>query len=105
MSLTKISRYIALILRHHPEKIGIALDEHGWAKVDELIEGVGRTHEIDFSILEEIVATDSKQRFAFNEDRTLIRANQGHTISVDVEFKEEIPPQWLYHGTGEKYYL
>lgn len=103
MSLSRTSRYISLILRHHPEKIGITLDDHGWAKVDELIEGVGRTHEIDFSILEELVATDSKQRYAFNEDRTLIRANQGHSVSVDVGLEEAVPPEYLFHGTAEKY--
>lgn len=103
MSLIRTSRYISMILRHHPEKIGITLDEHGWARVDELIEGVNRTHTLDFTMLEEIVATDDKQRYSFNEDKTLIRANQGHSISVDVELEEINPPQYLYHGTGEKY--
>lgn len=103
MSLIRTSRYISLLLRHAPEKAGITLDNHGWAKVDELIKGVNKTHELTFSILEEIVATDDKQRYSFNEDKTLIRANQGHSIPVDVELKEETPPQFLYHGTGEKY--
>ena len=65
MSLIRTSRYISMILRHKPEKIGITLDEHGWAKVDELIEGVNQTHPLNFSILEEIVKTDNKQRYAF----------------------------------------
>lgn len=103
MSLIRISRYISMILRHQPQKIGITLDKHGWARVDELIEGVSRTHTLDFSMLEEIVATDDKQRYSFNEDKTLIRANQGHSIPVDVELEETNPPQYLYHGTGEKY--
>lgn len=103
MSLIRTSRYISMILRHQPQKIGITLDEHGWANVDELIEGVNRTHTLDFSMLEEIVATDDKQRYSFNEDKTLIRANQGHSIPVDVELEETIPPEYLYHGTGEKY--
>mgnify|MGYP004443711221 FL=1 len=55
------------------------------------------------SMLEEIVRTDEKQRYSFNEDKTLIRANQGHSIQVDVEFPEEVPPKYLWHGTGEKY--
>ena len=55
------------------------------------------------SMLEEIVSTDEKQRYSFNEDKTLIRANQGHSVSVDVELSQKIPPEILYHGTGEKY--
>lgn len=103
MDLRKTSRFISLILRHKPETIGIALDEHGWAKVAELIDGISKTQYIDMAMLEKIVATDNKQRFSFNEDKTLIRANQGHSISVDVELSEKKPPVILYHGTGEKY--
>lgn len=103
MSLIRTSRYISMILRHQPGKIGITLDEHGWANVDELIEGVSKTHTLDFALLEEIVTTDDKQRYSFNEDKTLIRANQGHSIPVDAELEEVKPPQYLYHGTGEKY--
>lgn len=101
--LTKKSKFIALILRHKPDAIGITLDEHGWADVSELIAGVSRTTDLDMEMLEEIVRTDSKQRYAFNEDHTKIRANQGHSISVDVELKEAVPPEILFHGTGEKY--
>ena len=54
-------------------------------------------------MLEEIVRADNKQRYSFNEDKTLIRANQGHSIPVDVELKKAVPPDILYHGTGEKY--
>ena len=103
MSLQETSKFISLILRHKPETIGITLDEHGWANVDELIVGISRTHEINREILEEIVRTDNKQRYSFNEDKTLIRANQGHSIPVDVELEEVEPPKYLYHGTGEKF--
>ena len=103
MSLTETSRYIALILRHKPERIGIRLDEHGWADVNELIAGVNKTRPLTLEILERIVDTDEKKRFSFNDDKTLIRANQGHSIPVDVELKEKNPPKILYHGTGEKY--
>ncbi len=103
MSLTKTSKFISLILRHKPEVIGISLDEHGWANVDELIAGVSKTHELDMALLEEIVRTDEKQRYSFNQDKTLIRANQGHSIPVDVELPELRPPEYLYHGTAEKY--
>ena len=103
MNLTDISRFISLILRHKPESIGITLDEHGWANVDELIDGISRTQYFDREMLEEIVRTDEKKRYSFNEDRTLIRANQGHSIPVDVELEKTEPPKYLYHGTGEKY--
>lgn len=99
MNLTKTSRFISLILRHKPEEIGITLDEHGWANVNELLNGV----QINMATLEEIVATDDKQRYSFNEDKTLIRANQGHSIPVDVELEEAQPPEFLWHGTGVKY--
>lgn len=103
MTLTQTSRYISLILRHKPETIGITLDEHGWANVDELIAGISRTHSLTLELLQEIVRTDEKQRYSFNEDKTLIRANQGHSIPVDVELPELEPPSILYHGTGQKY--
>lgn len=103
MSLTKLSRYLSLILRHHPEAAGITLDEHGWADVSRLLAGMSAKQPVTMEILEEIVRTDDKQRYSFNEDKTLIRANQGHSIPVDVELKQEIPPEILYHGTGEKY--
>ena len=103
MSLTSTSKFVSLILRHKPETIGIQLDEHGWANVDELIAGISKTREFNREILEEIVWTDNKQRFTFNEDKTKIRANQGHSIPVDVELPAAIPPETLWHGTGEKY--
>lgn len=99
MSLNETSKFISMILRHKPEAIGISLDEHGWANVDELLKGV----KIDMPTLEEIVSTDNKQRYSFNEDKTLIRANQGHSIPVDVELEEVVPPKVLYHGTGLKF--
>lgn len=105
MNINETSKFISLILRHKPETIGISLDEHGWADVDELIAGISRTHELNKDILEEIVRTDDKQRYSFNEDKTLIRANQGHSIPVDVELDEVKPPEELWHGTGEKYVL
>ena len=103
MSDRSTSKFISLILRHKPEVIGITLDEHGWAVVDDLIRGVNKTHPLDMQTLERIVAEDDKQRYSFNEDKTLIRANQGHSIPVDVELPEVIPPDVLYHGTGIKY--
>ena len=96
-------KFIALILRHKPEAIGLHLDEHGWANVDELIAGISKTQEFNRAMLEEIVRTDNKQRYSFNDDKTKIRANQGHSIPVDVELEQKTPPDILWHGTGEKY--
>lgn len=103
MGIKETSKFISLILRHKPEVIGIHLDEHGWANVDALIAGVAKTREFNREMLEEIVRTDNKQRYSFNEDKTLIRANQGHSVPVDVELDELEPPAELWHGTGEKY--
>ena len=102
-NLTSTSRYLSLILRHKPEAAGITVDEHGWANVNELIAGVRRSRPFDMEMLEEIVRTDEKQRYSFSEDKSLIRANQGHSIPVDVELPVVAPPEFLYHGTGEKY--
>ncbi len=101
--LIKTGKFLSLILRHKPNVIGISLDEHGWADVSDLIAGIKKTRNFDMNMLEEIVRTDNKQRFAFNPDHTKIRANQGHSIAVDVELKEQNPPEILYHGTGTKY--
>ena len=105
IKLTKISKYMSMLLRHHPEAIGLDMDEHGWVKVNDLIEGIQENKSKTFGMneLEEIVRTDEKQRYSFNADKTLIRANQGHSIQVDVELKKRTPPEILYHGTGEKY--
>lgn len=102
MDLTKTSKYLSLILRHKPEAARITLDEHGWADVEELIAGIQKTRPFDFKTLSKIVETDHKQRYSFNEDHTLIRANQGHSIPVDVELPVAVPPKVLWHGTGQK---
>lgn len=102
--LDKLSVFISLVLRHKPETAGITLDEHGWANVEELLRGINETgRKINMEILENIVATDNKQRYSFNEDKTLIRANQGHSIPVDVGLKEQNPPEILYHGTATRF--
>ena len=103
MSHDRLSKYLSLILRHHPELIGISLDAHGWADVDELIAGIAQKKKFNREILEEIVRTDKKQRYSFNEDGTKIRANQGHSIPVDLELQAIEPPDVLWHGTAEKY--
>lgn len=103
MDYEKISRYLSLILRHKPEVIGICLDEYGWADVDALIDGIAKNNIFNREILEEIVRTDEKQRYSFSEDGTKIRANQGHSVSVNLELQPAQPPELLWHGTAEKY--
>ena len=103
VGLEECSRFLSLLLRHRPDVAGISLDEHGWADVQQLLKGINKTRPLSMEDLEKIVATDDKQRYSFNENRTLIRANQGHSIAVDVELEEKIPPDVLWHGTGKKY--
>lgn len=96
---TRASKFLSLVLRHQPEVIGIALDSHGWAKVPEILTGL----ELTMEELVQIVETDQKRRYSFNGDRTLIRANQGHSIPVDLELEPVEPPERLYHGTVERF--
>lgn len=103
MNLIKASRFLSYVLRHNPQAAGICLDGHGWADVSELLRGMPPKFPLTRAQLEEIVRTDDKQRYAFSEDGTRIRANQGHSIPVDVELELLTPPQTLWHGTGEKY--
>ena len=102
--MLRASRFLSLVLRHKPEAAGVTLDEHGWADVEMLLQGVSKRHPLTMAQLEEIVRTDDKQRYSFNDDKTKIRANQGHSIPVDVELTECEPPELLYHGTGKKYF-
>ena len=101
--LTRISKYMSLILRHKPQVIGIHLDAHGWADVNALLAGISRKYPINWDILDEIVSRDEKQRYSFSEDGTKIRANQGHSIQVDVELTLTEPPEMLYHGTAQRF--
>jgi putative RNA 2'-phosphotransferase len=98
---TRISKFLSLVLRHKPETIGIELDENGWTDVTLLIEKMrdART-EITLEILSHVVATNSKKRFAFDETKTKIRANQGHSVEVELGYEPETPPNILYHGTA-----
>lgn len=101
----KLSRFVSLILRHKPETIGLTLDNQGYVSIDELLQGInnsGRT--INRFILNEIVSSDNKNRYSFNENNTMIRANQGHSIPVNLNLQELTPPEILYHGTVKKYY-
>jgi len=97
---TSISKFLSLILRHKPEEIGLNLDENGWASIDELLSK--STQKFSFDELDYVVKNNSKQRFSFSEDLTKIRANQGHSIEVDLKLEPQTPPDTLYHGTALK---
>ena len=103
-NLTKKSKFLSLVLRHQPEKVGITLDPAGWVAVADLLEGCRRNgHAITQDQLREIVRTSDKQRFALSDDGARIRANQGHSVGVDLGHSPVTPPEILYHGTAEKY--
>lgn len=99
MSLTTKSKFLSLILRHKPEEVGLSLDSEGWADVNELVE----KSDISLADLKEIVATDNKQRYSFSVDSTKIRANQGHSVQVDLGLKPQQPPDCLHHGTSDRF--
>lgn len=99
----KISKYLSKHLRHTPERIGLTLEAGGWVSVDDLLAACA---EHQFAVtrdeLKQVVAASDKQRFAFDETQTRIRANQGHSVSVDLQLEPKLPPDLLYHGTGER---
>ncbi|MBD3886535.1 RNA 2'-phosphotransferase [Phormidium tenue FACHB-886] len=100
---TKISKYLSKHLRHTPERLGLTLASGGWVRVDELLSAcVAHQFLITRAELEEVVIANDKQRFSFDETKTRIRANQGHSVEVDLQLEPQIPPDILYHGTGEQ---
>jgi putative RNA 2'-phosphotransferase len=101
--MVRISKFLSLVLRHKPQSIGLGLDEHGWAQVDELISKVNQAGVLlTPELLELVVENNNKKRFAFSEDGLKIRANQGHSIPVDLELEQKQPPEYLYHGTARR---
>ncbi|MBK1986164.1 RNA 2'-phosphotransferase [Sphaerospermopsis aphanizomenoides BCCUSP55] len=103
LRLVKISKFMSKYLRHEPEEIGIQLAPGGWVTVDELLTAcANHKFPITREELEAVVATSDKKRFAFDSTLTLIRANQGHSIEVDLQLEPVVPPNLLYHGTESK---
>lgn len=100
--LTRISKFLSFILRHKPESIGLVLDDAGWAVISELIEK-SRKPDLSKELIRLIVETNDKQRFCIDESGTRIRANQGHSIAVNLELAECTPPVVLYHGTASRF--
>lgn len=102
--LVRLSKFLGLVLRHKPEMIGLPLDARSGADVAELLTKA-KAHGVTFTRpqLEQIVATNDKQRFALSPDGQRIRANQGHSIKVDLGLEPQLPPPHLYHGTATRF--
>jgi putative RNA 2'-phosphotransferase len=99
---TRISKFLSLVLRHEPARAGLVLDEAGWTTVDSLLRGLAANRlAVTREELERVVATNEKQRFALSEDGQRIRASQGHSIEVRLDYAPQTPPNVLYHGTVE----
>jgi putative RNA 2'-phosphotransferase len=98
------SKFLSLVLRHAPEKIDLTLDENGWVNVNELIAQCNKLHKkLNLELLHYVVETNDKKRFAFNEDKTKIRASQGHSVAIDLNIETATAPDFLYHGTVDKF--
>jgi putative RNA 2'-phosphotransferase len=100
----RISKFLSLVLRHQPEKVGLALDKAGWVSVAKLLHAL-EVHGLNVTLeeLQEVVRTNDKQRFSFSSDETLIRASQGHSVKVELGGEPKSPPAILYHGTAERF--
>jgi len=102
--LVKTSKFLSLVLRHRPETIGLVLDQAGWADVETLIQrSREQNRHLTHELIEEVVATNNKKRFALSADKTRIRASQGHSVKVDLELEPTTPPETLYHGTATRF--
>lgn len=102
--LIRISKFLSLVLRHKPGEIGITLDDGGWVEVEILL-AAAQQHgtEITRELLVEVVNTNDKKRFAFSENGLKIRASQGHSIDVELDYTPVTPPEILYHGTATRF--
>ena len=101
--LVRTSKYLSLHLRHRPERLGLSLAPGGWVEVDALLAAAARDgHPISRAELDQVVAGSDKQRFGFDPSGTRIRANQGHSVAVDLQLEPAEPPAALYHGTGAR---
>lgn len=98
----KISKYLSYVLRHKPEEIGLVLDSAGWTSIKDLINKTNE-HVLTPDIIYQVVKNNAKQRFALSEDKKSIRANQGHTVEVELDLPFVEPPEILYHGTATRF--
>ena len=101
--LVKVSKYLAKHLRHQPERLGLTLEPGGWVRVDDLLAAcAAHRFPVSREELEQVVAENDKRRYSFDDSGTRIRANQGHTVEVDLGLVPVEPPAVLYHGTSER---
>jgi putative RNA 2'-phosphotransferase len=101
--LVSASKFLSLVLRHRPDRIGLSLDAAGWADIAELVRLSQAHRPLTRDMIEAVVAGSDKQRFAISEDGLRIRANQGHSIEVDLALAVVAPPDRLYHGTATRF--
>lgn len=101
----ELSIFISLILRHKPEVVGIKVDKYGYVNVVELIGCINKhgKHTIDIERLDNIVKEDINNRYSYNDDKTKIMANQGHSFPIDLGLLPTKPPKYLYHGTASRF--
>jgi putative RNA 2'-phosphotransferase len=98
--LTELSKFLSFVLRHEPAAIGVVLDANGWIEIERLLEACRANGKLlSRELLETIVATSPKQRFAISDDGRRVRANQGHSVEVDLAYEPAQPPETLFHGT------
>jgi len=102
-SNTEISKTLSYWLRHRPDDAGLTLDAQGWTAVDPVLAALGAKHECDWDRLVEVVELNDKQRFELSADGDRIRARQGHSVEVTLDWPEAMPPTLLYHGTVERF--
>ena len=100
MDVRRVSKRLSYVLRHAPDSVGLTLDTAGWVPVDELLAALAeRGPRLTRDQLAHVVASNDKQRFAFDESGTRIRASQGHSVPVDLGYSRATPPDVLFHGT------
>jgi len=101
--LTKISKFLSFVLRHKPETINLTLDDQGWASVADLIEKAKSQITLTPELIRQVVIDNDKKRFSLSDDKHYIRANQGHSVKVDLKLAPKKPPAVLYHGTATRF--
>ncbi len=101
--LDKVSKFLSFVLRHKPDAVNLKLDAQGWAEIAVLIEKASSKIPLTVELIKQVIATNDKQRFSLSEDGQRIRADQGHSIKVDLDLTPKTPPPILYHGTATRF--
>lgn len=103
--MEETSKFLSFVLRHRPEAIGLELNYNGWVTIDDLVSKANASGMISLThtVVEEVVESNDKKRFSISEDGRRVRANQGHSLKVDLELKAAVPPVILFHGTATRF--